>query len=163
MTSVMSDEQRSSISQEFIIIVSGSREWRRSDIIHKELTAVEVPDNYTPVLVHGDCKTGADQLAIKSSMTLGWKNRPYPVTNEQWKLMGRSAGPRRNAYMINTEKPHVILTFCKNKSPGTSGFNQLSTAYCSRLDSRCILFKKIEDDDGKDLKVRIVKSINNSL
>ena len=50
-------------------------------------TVVEVPDNYTPVIVHGDCKTGADQLAIKSSMTLGWKNRPYPVSNKEWKMM----------------------------------------------------------------------------
>jgi hypothetical protein len=152
---------RSSTSSppEYIIFISGSREWNRPDVIHDALASVVIPQGLFPVLIHGDCKSGADQMAKQSSIKLGWKNRPYTITSEMWRTQGKSAGPRRNATMIQTEKPHVILTFCKNNSPGTSNANQLSAAYCSQLTTRCVMFKKYQDNDGdgNDISIKIVK------
>ena len=145
-------------SGEYIIFMSGSREWNRPDVIHDALASVVIPPGFTAVLIHGDCKSGADQMAKQSSIQLGWKNRPYTITSEMWRTQGKSAGPRRNAAMIHTEKPHVILTFCKNNSPGTSNANQLAATYCSQLTTRCVMFKKFQDNDGNgNITVKIVK------
>ena len=53
---------------------NSQRNWSRSDVIHEALKAIEIPPNSIPVLIHGDCKNGADHMAKQSSILLGWKN-----------------------------------------------------------------------------------------
>ena len=91
---------------EYIIFVSGSREWNRMDLIEKELKQLQIPVGHLPVLVHGGAR-GVDTQSHDIATKLGWTIRSYPITNEEWKRQGRGAGPARNIRMIQTERPHV--------------------------------------------------------
>lgn len=52
------------------------------------------------IIVHGACPTGADMLADKVAMKLGFKIRRYPAEGD---TEGRAAGPLRNARMVREE------------------------------------------------------------
>jgi hypothetical protein len=75
--------------------VCGSREWTNAAAIERELK--KLPPG--TVIVHGACPTGADAIADKLSMKLGFKIRRYPP---DWDA-GKSAGPIRNSAMIRAE------------------------------------------------------------
>jgi len=70
-------------------------------------------------LIHGACPTGADALADSFARWLGWEVARCPA---QWKVDGkldRSAGPRRNQLMLDTERPDIVIAFWDGKSRGT--------------------------------------------
>lgn len=84
---------------EYTIFVSGSREWKRLDLIERELKQIQIPLGHSPVLVHGGAY-GVDALSHGIATKLGWTIRSYPITSEEWKHKGRGAGPARNVRMI---------------------------------------------------------------
>lgn len=87
-----------------------------------------------PVVVHGDCETGADQHAHSAATTWGWTPEPHPAM-WQWHspdcrtdmctrrrsngdLYCLYAGHRRNQLMVNLGA-HVCLAFPTARSTGT--------------------------------------------
>jgi YspA, cpYpsA-related SLOG family len=90
------------------ILVTGSRDWTRVYLIRRILGAAhrEYPD---AVLVSGRCPTGADRIAEECWAALnGYREiddaiaakviEPHPA---DWDQYGKSAGPRRNAEMVD--------------------------------------------------------------
>ena len=128
---------------EYIVFVSGSREWQRLDLIETELKGLEIPVGHVPVLVHGGAH-GVDTMAHGVATQLGWTVRSYPITPEEWRRQGRSAGPARNVRMIQTERPHVVLAFRYDNSRGTTHAISVAKKYGSELNSKLLLFKIID-------------------
>ena len=100
-----------------IILVTGSRDWTDEKTIAKYMDFVS--EKYKKmVLVHGNA-SGADKLCEKYALSKSWEVRKYPILPLEWKIQGKSAGPKRNQKMIDEETPSVGLVFWKNKSKGT--------------------------------------------
>ena len=86
------------------VLVTGSREWANAAAIERELK--KLPPG--TIIVHGHHWEGADALADKVAMKLGFKIRRYPADWEGEKERTGSsaaAGPKRNSAMIKSEHP----------------------------------------------------------
>jgi hypothetical protein len=68
------------------------------------------------IVVHGDCPDGDRQVAEIWS-GLGGTCEPWPA---DWRVFGRSAGPRRNALMVKS-MPDLVVAFVRDRSPGAEG------------------------------------------
>jgi hypothetical protein len=66
-------------------------------------------------LIHGGAR-GADSLAAEWAMANGIPVLEYPVTPEDWRTIGKAAGPMRNQRMLDEGKPDLVVAF-----PGGSG------------------------------------------
>ena len=77
------------------VMISGSRHWVDAAAIRRELLKL---DTTRTIIVHGACPTGADAIADRLAVQMGFAVEPYPA---EWKKYGRSAGPRRNQEMVD--------------------------------------------------------------
>jgi hypothetical protein len=107
------------------ILVTGSRTWTDTDVIHqvlRRLAQVAVDLDEVPVLISGNCPTGADAIAEEF-----WARSPYPMELHpaDWHQYGKRAGFVRNAQMVKLE-PDVCVAFCKNGSKGTTMCGELA-------------------------------------
>lgn len=99
------------------VIVCGDRNWKRMDIIERELA--KLPKD--TVIIHGAAK-GADTLGKFVAEKLGLKvindGKGFPA---EWKRYGKAAGPIRNQQMIDEGRPDMVLAFHENinESRGT--------------------------------------------
>lgn len=59
------------------IIVTGGRDYRDRSTIYRVLAEYDCQDP-KPVLVHGACRTGTDDIASALARDLGWRLHPYP-------------------------------------------------------------------------------------
>jgi hypothetical protein len=77
----------------------------------------EYPNDKNTVVIHGGCK-GADSIG-------GYLAKQFNMTVEvykaDWKLHGKSAGPKRNQQMLDEGKPDLAYAFHEdiNNSKGT--------------------------------------------
>lgn len=60
-------------------------------------------------LIHGDCR-GADRIAGEVAHGLRPRVEVIPVPAD-WQAHGRSAGPKRNQFMIDEHQPNLVLAF----------------------------------------------------
>jgi hypothetical protein len=75
-----------------IILVTGSRFWTDYSIIHNRLAN----EPRGTIVLQGGCKTGADNMAYKAAIALGF----MPLTlDANWHKNGKAAGPIRNQAM----------------------------------------------------------------
>lgn len=87
-----------------IIIVTGSREWRRPDRVHLIL------ESYMPRLViEGNCPTGAD---LHARMWLGKMGLPTRSYTADWKRYGTRAGHIRNGIMLHDWRKFPNVRVC---------------------------------------------------
>lgn len=91
------------------ILITGSRDWRRPDIIRAALVA-----HGPGVVVHGAAR-GADTLAALVAKLLKWPAEPHAA---DWKRDGKRAGHLRNARMVALGAD-VCLAFPGPDSIGT--------------------------------------------
>jgi hypothetical protein len=79
------------------VLITGSRNWVEPGPIERELR------KYPPgtILVHGGAR-GVDNIAGAIGKQLGFIVRVYPAN---WELLGKRAGPARNATMLKEEHP----------------------------------------------------------
>ena len=104
------------------VLVTGSRTWpnpvlieRYLDILYsKVLTVITRCDDM--LLIHGDCLTGGDAFADAWAIESGVKVRRYPA---QWETYGKSAGFKRNRYMVR-RGADICVAFIHNNSRGAS-------------------------------------------
>lgn len=98
------------------VLVTGSRGWTDTSIIHKKLVEVAAANpGKRFLLIHGGCR-GADLLTKIEALRLGWTDEVY---TPNWEKYGRSAGLRRNVDMLVLGKPDTAIAFCLDRSPGT--------------------------------------------
>lgn len=80
------------------ILVTGSRSWTDEHVVHAELDRLH--ELHGPLtIVHGACPTGADFFA--STWAIGKRDVTVERHRADWKQLGRSAGPERNARMVD--------------------------------------------------------------
>jgi len=100
------------------ILITGSRDWTDSEVIHDALHSYMASVDFAPaVLVSGSCPTGADRLAEKIWTFFGvGEIERHPA---DWNTYGKRAGFLRNAEMVNLGAD-VCLAFIKDGSRGAS-------------------------------------------
>lgn len=92
-----------------IVLVCGSRNWARRDIIF------DVLDKLKPnAIIHGGAK-GADRYAEEWA---AWAGVTQDVYLPDYSQYGRVAPHKRNDQMLD-RKPDRVLAFWDGKSPGT--------------------------------------------
>jgi hypothetical protein len=110
------------------ILVTGSRDWRQPEVIHNalRLAAVQLAGEAgaanAPVLVSGDCPTGADAQAEYIWESWGLEIERHPA---DWKTYGRAAGFKRNEAMVDSGAD-IVLAFVRNESKGASSTVRLA-------------------------------------
>lgn len=98
----------------FRVLITGSRDWVRADIIEEALSSYSVqPD---AVLISGACPTGADRMAEQVWSRWGLPVERHPA---DWGQYGKRAGFLRNAEMVYAGA-NVCLAFIRNGSKGAS-------------------------------------------
>lgn len=88
------------------VLVSGDRKWTDRRLIFDTLDTWHAECG-VDVLIEG-CANGADRFAEEWAASRGIENRHYPAP---WSTFGKSAGPRRNSWMLLDSGPDVVLAF----------------------------------------------------
>lgn len=92
-----------------IALVCGGRDFKDRNLVWRILDMMIID-----LLVHGDCRTGADFFADLWARNRRQKVRSYPA---EWDKHGNRAGPIRNAFMFEDSKPNIVIAF--PGGPGT--------------------------------------------
>lgn len=121
------------------VIVTGSRSYDRADLIEQRLDALG-PGPHT--IVHGACPTGADAIADKLARERGW---PVETYEADWRKLGRSAGPIRNARMV-ADGADLVIAF-----PSQTGKSN-GTRNCIRIARRAGI--PVADVDAREFAAR---------
>lgn len=109
------------------VLVCGGRHYADRQKVYKIL------DTLQPTCIVTGMAPGADTLAWDWAKARGIPTEEYPA---DWKKHGRSAGPIRNAKMLQESKPKLVVAF-----PGGSG-----TAHMVRISREAhVPVKKIID------------------
>ena len=99
---------------EIRIAVTGGRDFNNTQLVNDVFHEI-AKIAWSVTLIHGAAR-GLDTIAKQEAEKRFWAIRPYPVTSDEWKLIGRRAGPLRNRKMLADSNPHILLSF-----PGGSG------------------------------------------
>ena len=84
------------------VLVTGGRNYSDELRVYQELDEI-LPD----LVIHGGA-SGADLLAKAWSDERGVPDACYSA---KWTALGRSAGPRRNDWMLRLSEPDLVLAF----------------------------------------------------
>lgn len=107
------------------VLVTGSRDWEGIYAKQRIQLALDLLLAFCELIgtkltiIHGDCPTGADQIADR------WARRREPEGVElvtypaKWQLYGKRAGFVRNEIMVNNSQADLALAFLRNGSSGT--------------------------------------------
>lgn len=91
------------------VLVTGGRFNTRRDVIYAALD--EYHEEHTvDVIIHG-AAAGVDVLCGEWAEHNGIPVQVYPITEEDWYLHGRSAGPKRNQKMLDDGDPDILIAF----------------------------------------------------
>lgn len=101
-----------------LVLVTGSRGWRKPDVIQNALVALAKREGVDELLVmHGGAPSGADLMCeLVCKRNLKWDT---VVVRADWDAFGPSAGHIRNGVMV-ARQPKVCLAFFKGNTPGTT-------------------------------------------
>ncbi len=97
-----------------VVVVTGGRWYKHRERLFEVLDAFHAA---TPIvrLAHG-AATGADAFADDWARLRGVPVVAYPVLDADWMALGKRAGNERNARMIESERPDIVIAF-----PGGKG------------------------------------------
>ena len=97
------------------VIIAGCRDYNNYDEAKEyiDFCISRIKKEYTLIFLSGGCK-GADAIGERYAKENGFDVEKYPA---QWKVYGRSAGPKRNKNMA--EVSDYIICFWDEKSRGT--------------------------------------------
>lgn len=128
------------------LLVSGGRDFDDVDFIVEHLSNLHLSKKIT-TLVNGGAK-GVDTIARMWAEEVGGiEIKNYPVTDSDWKRLGKSAGIQRNSEMLEKEKPDGVFCF-----PGGKGTEDMfNRAYHNNIElwkSEKVLFRKEDPTFG---------------
>lgn len=98
------------------VLVCGSRHYSDYQRVLQHLQRLDVS-----LVISGGCR-GADTLAIIAAKACGYPFIEYPA---DWKRFGRSAGPRRNAEMLELGNPDFVIAFHQDLSSSKGTLDML--------------------------------------
>ena len=104
------------------VIVTGSRHWSDEDPIADALRRLRGKHGDQLLVVHGDCRTGADRIARELCRALDIRQERHPA---DWDRHGRAAGPIRNRAMV-AQGADLVLAYVEGESRGTRGLIALA-------------------------------------
>ena len=94
------------------VLVTGDRDWTNGEYIYRVLSTItEWKSDF--MVIHGAAR-GADTCAENVCAVLGIPTQPFPISDEDWRIKGRSAGPQRNVQMLKEGKPNLVIAFHGN-------------------------------------------------
>jgi len=95
------------MSELIVVLVTGSRNWRDVETFDTALEMIrkQHPDTTRWVIRHGDCPSGADQLAETWAIAHGVTTDKMPA---DWAHGGRRAGFVRNQAMVSKDPPPAV-------------------------------------------------------
>lgn len=96
------------------VLVCGSRAYAERAFCFRALDALHREHGFSELLAGG--ATGADTLAVDWAKLRDVPFTEYPVTPDDWRRLGRKAGPLRNARMLKEGRPALVVAF-----PGHGG------------------------------------------
>lgn len=99
--------------QQIRLLVCGSRGWCNRSVQIQHVQRATFPGPVVEV-ISGACPNSPDMAAPVIANDLGVPFVPYPA---QWDKYGRSAGFRRNSYMISMA--HAVIAWWDGQSRGT--------------------------------------------
>jgi hypothetical protein len=102
------------------VLITGSRTWRDHQPIHQALAEIH-EEHPTMLLISGACAQGTDAIAERWAHLNGVPVERHPA---EWTRYGKSAGPRRNAHMVQLGAD-LALAFIHGNSAGAT--------HCARL------------------------------
>lgn len=104
------------------VLVTGSRDWVDSSLIVEKLDAeknLALSGAKRMIVVHGDCRTGADRIAHSWAVDANVNVERYPA---RWRPLGvynPHAGLVRNRLMVE-KGADVVLAFIRSGSRGAT-------------------------------------------
>lgn len=104
------------------LLVCGSRDFPHSHVVLRTLQRFHVMHDVTLVISGG--AQGVDSFAIDFAILNEIDYRVYPA---KWFSHGKSAGPRRNKWMLKDSNPDYVLAF-KRKRVSTGTDHMISIA-----------------------------------
>ncbi|TGR82317.1 DUF2493 domain-containing protein [Mesorhizobium sp. M2D.F.Ca.ET.223.01.1.1] len=96
------------------VLVCGGRDYADKQRVWKtldelaEMTPERLLGKRPFIVIHGACRTGADELADS------WAVHNYIPVDEfpaDWTTHGKAAGPKRNQRMLEDGKPDLVVAF----------------------------------------------------
>lgn len=90
------------------VLVCGGRKFAEPDRVWQVLNELHANPHISEI-IHGGA-TGADAHAAEWAYLRGVKQTPFPVTPEEWRRIGKKAGPLRNQAMVDT-RPDLVVAF----------------------------------------------------
>lgn len=88
-------------------LVCGGRSFGPPSVVAARLAALAAVHGLPSLIVHGGA-SGADQAAGLWAASVGVPVQVFPAL---WHVHGRSAGPRRNAAMLQASSPSLVVAF----------------------------------------------------
>lgn len=112
------------------LLITGSRTWEDYNTIARQISIaisnLQGKGFTSFVIVHGNCKTGADAMANEfcNITENSFRARGIDLKTEthyaEWNKHGKAAGPIRNSKMVDLGA-NICLAFIKDKSKGATG------------------------------------------
>lgn len=100
------------------VLVCGGRKFYNKLLLKKTLDELHTKQPIKCIIQGG--ATGADFLAKHWATAYGGPAMKMEEYKADWVGQGRSAGPKRNAIMLQTSKPDLVIAFGSEKN-GTRG------------------------------------------
>lgn len=108
------------------VLVCGGREFDDFELLKETLDPLFWQPGQDAFWIFGDAK-GADFLTrvwLKTMYKKGCAGKYYKEFKADWKRLGPSAGPLRNAQMLEEGKPDLVVAF--PGGPGTANMVKLA-------------------------------------
>lgn len=92
------------------VLVTGGRDYNDRTVVFCALNKFDSTIGNITAIIHGDA-TGADYLAKCWAVAYDVKEIPEPVKKDEWRDLGRKAGPLRNQKMLDLYAPDCVVAF----------------------------------------------------
>lgn len=96
------------------VLVCGGRDFIDAPTLYWKLGQIHRERGINSIITGG--AKGADEMADYWATRNRIELRRFPISKEEWKRLGRKAGPLRNQRMMDEGMPNLVVAF-----PGGSG------------------------------------------
>lgn len=114
-----------------ILVVTGGRDWRDAGYVSRCLTQLHA-DHPITELVEGGA-TGVDEYAAQWARRNNIPVKRFPVSGDDWKRLGRRAGPQRNEAMAAYVAEHGGCCAVFHGGRGTANMRRCAEAKGLRI------------------------------